>query len=320
MRLVGGEKPWPGKCQNESRHQVLLADGSATVLDHLTCDELLALQWQQEQEFARQILASPKGSTARSHVTRQAYETVTTILAHARGNVDQPLVMGMHPRHGLLVLDLLRRQQRRGQTARFFEIGYGTGTLLKTVAAAGYSIAGIEIAAAMYRQAIAQVGPELARRLHLGEFLTSTAPLADGPWNVVYWNDVFEHIPPDEIGDWLKRIHEMLAPGGQLVTITPNWHCRPSDVTTAVCPPRTTAAGLHLKEYTLGAITEMLLRAGFACVATPLCVMPRKIVLFGNGLIGLKRLLEPGLERLPFAWAMLLCRGLGLSCTIATKR
>ena len=62
----------------------------------------------------------------------------------------------------------------------------------------------------------------------------------------------------------------MLAPGGQLVTITPNWHCRPADVTAAICPPRTDAAGLHLKEYTLVEVSHMLRRAGFSRVATPL--------------------------------------------------
>ena len=55
----------------------------------------------------------------------------------------------------------------------------------------------------------------------------------------------------------------MLATGGQLLTITPNWHVRPSDVTVAFCPPRTASAGLHLKEYTLGEVRDLLRRAGF---------------------------------------------------------
>jgi len=217
-------------------NQIVLADGSVHSLDGLARDELLALQWQQEREFARRILAAPKGSSERSRVTCHAYSSVTRILARVQGDTDRPLIMGMHPRQGRLVLDLLRRQQRRGQPARFFEIGYGTGTLLKIVADAGFPMAGIEIASAMREQAVEQIGPKYASRLHLGDFLKCKAPLADGPWSLVYWNDVFEHIPPDEIGDWLERIYEMLAPGGQLVTITPNWHCRPSDVTAAICP------------------------------------------------------------------------------------
>ena len=317
--LAGGEESGLSAIQRPADNQVVLADGSVCALDGLACDELLALQWQQEREFARQILAAAKGSSARSRVTCQAYDSVTRILARVQGNIDRPLIMGMHPRYGRLVLDLLRRQQQRGLSARFFEIGYGTGTLLKIVAGAGFPIAGIEVASAMRVQAIERVGPKHASNLHLGEFLKCQAPLADGPWSLVYWNDVFEHIPPDEIGEWLERIHEMLVPGGQLVTLTPNWHCRPTDVTAAICPPRTVAAGLHLKEYTLAEVSAMFRRAGFTRVATPLLVAPRRVVLCGSGLIGLKRRLEPGLEWLPFRFAKLLCRGLGLSCTVATK-
>ena len=319
MRLVGGEKSDSLSVRRRTDNQVVLADGSVCALDGLTRDELLALQWQQEREFARQILAAAKGSSARSQVTCQAYDSATRILARVQGSTDRPLVMGMHPRYGRLVVDLLRRQQRRGQAACFFEIGYGTGTLLKIVASAGYPIAGIEIASMMREQAVKQIGSEYANRLYLGEFLKCNAPLAEGPWSLVYWNDVFEHIPPDEIAEWLLRIHAMLAPGGQLVTITPNWHCRPSDVTATICPPRTNAEGLHLKEYTLVEVSRMLRQAGFAVVATPLLVVPRQVVLCGSGLIRLKRLLEPNLERLPFRFARILCRGLGLSCTVATK-
>ena len=73
---------------------------------------------------------------------------------------------------------------------------------------------------------------------------------------LIYWNDVFEHIPPDEIGDYLSHIHRLLAPGGTLVTITPHWLLRPMDVTGDFCPPRTVARGLHLKEYRLAEVTR----------------------------------------------------------------
>ena len=94
--------------------EILLADGAVQRLEGLSRDELLALQWAQERQFAAQILAAPKGSTLRSQTTRQAYDSVTKILAAARNHQHVPLVMGLHPRHVRLVLDLLRRQRRRG--------------------------------------------------------------------------------------------------------------------------------------------------------------------------------------------------------------
>ena len=174
------------------------------------------------------------------------------------------MVMGMHPRHVRLVLDLLRRQRRRGLDARFFEIGYGAGMLLEQVRNAGFPFAGIEVSAAMQEMAAERLGPEARPQLHVGNFLDEDRLATGGLWSLVYWNDVFEHIPPDEISDWLARIYDMLVPGGQLVTITPNWHVRPSDVTAAFCPPRTASAGLHLKEYTLGEVRKLLRGPGSA--------------------------------------------------------
>ena len=90
-------------------------------------------------------------------------------------------------------------------------------------------------------------------------------------------------------------------------------------VTGDFCPPRTEARGLHLKEYRLSEVTRLLQQAGFNRVATPLIVSRRKIHLAGMGLSRWKQRLEPWLERLPVRPAHLACRGLGLSCTIATK-
>ncbi len=299
--------------------EVLLAGGDVRRLEGLSRDELLALQWAQERQFAAQILAAPKGSTLRSQATHQAYDTVTSILAAAQDRQHSPLVMGLHPRQVRLVLDLLRRQRRRRLNVRFFEIGYGAGMLLEEVRRAGFPFAGIEVSAAMQTMAVQRLGPEARPQLHVGNFLDEDRPATGGPWSLVYWNDVFEHIPPDEIGDWLARIHHMLAPGGQLLTITPNWHVRPSDVTVAFCPPRTAAAGLHLKEYTLREVRELLRRAGFQSIVTPLAITRGRMVLCGSGGLRCKCLFEPALEWLPFGLARLLSRGMGLNCTIATK-
>ena len=299
--------------------RLTLADGTLLDLGGLKRDQLAELQWQQERAFARQILDAPKGSSQRAEATRQAYDTVTTIFSAVAGFSGQPVVMGLQPRYERLLRKLLLRQQRRGLEPRFFEIGYGSGGLLKEVSRWGFPAAGIEVSEAMHQQAGRLLGPNHRVDLHWGDFLRGGFPAREVRYSLIYWNDVFEHIPPDEIPDYLEKIHELLVPGGQLVTITPNWHMRPSDVTGDMCPPRTEAMGLHLKEYTLREVRGLLRQAGFAHVATPLVVAPGRIFLGGSGLAGLKCLLEPWLERLPVRPAELLCRGLGLSETIATR-
>src|SRR5690606_37033930 len=119
----------------------------------LNAAELAELQWEQEQRFARAIAALPKNSRERALVTGQAYDTVCTILAALYAG-DQPLAMGHDQRYTQLVLSLLDRQVMQGiGRPRFFEVGFGSGQLLKAVADYGYPLAGVEISTAMHRQA-----------------------------------------------------------------------------------------------------------------------------------------------------------------------
>ena len=298
---------------------IMLADGAWRSLDGMDRSQLQELQWEQEQQFARQILASPKGSAERSAVVAKAYDTICTILA-AQQDRDRPLVMGFDRRYVRLVLDLLESHKRAGdRPARLFEIGFGSGALLKEVRAEGFPVGGLEVSQAMRDAAIEVLGGEFADQLLLGD-LTSVDPKAlAGQPSVVFWNDVFEHICPDEIGDYVSKIHELLQPGGALITITPNWLMRPSDVTADFCPLRTEARGLHLKEYRLSEVTRLLKAAGFRRVDTPLFVTKRRIVRMHGGMRGVKQSAERLLDHLPVRMARLACRGLGMSYSIAWK-
>lgn len=310
---------------------VTLADGTQVDLTALSPAELLGLQFDQEQAFARKFVAHPKRSAERAAAFAQGYDTVTAIYAAANG-ISGPVVMGLDRRYEQLVVSVLRGQRRAGMNPRLFEVGYGSGLLLERIRRHGFAVGGIEVSPAMHAQACAAL-PEARESLLLGDFMaldwsgassasrgaTQTGKLQRGGYSLCYWNDVFEHIPPDEIADYLGRIHDLLVPGGVLVTITPNWHIRPNDVTGDFCPPRTEARGVHLKEYTLREVTALLQAAGFRRVATPLFVTPRRIYRCGNGFSGVKRWFEPAVEFLPFRLAKLLVRGFGLSCTIACR-
>ena len=61
--------------------QVMLASGQHASLEGMSGAELHELQWEQEQRFARAILAYAKGSPQRAMITGQAYDTICTILA-----------------------------------------------------------------------------------------------------------------------------------------------------------------------------------------------------------------------------------------------
>jgi len=321
--MTSGTIEAPACAADAQEGGVRLADGSRQGLGGLTLEELQQLQWEQEQLFARAIQAAPKGSPERTAAIGHAYDTVCTILtAQARRRDPQAsgLVMGLDRRYVRLVLETLQRQRRCGfERPSLFEVGYGSGLLLAQVAAAGYPVGGIEISRTMRDQAVERLGAEHADALLLGSLRDADPQPPTGRPTLVYWNDVFEHIPTDEIDDYLRDIHRVLDPRGWLITITPNWLLRPSDVTVDFCPPRTAARGLHLKEYRLGEVTRLLRRNGFRRVVTPLCSTRARIHLAGDGGRAVKESVEAWIDRLPLKWARLLCRGLAMSCTIAMK-
>jgi SAM-dependent methyltransferase len=314
---------------------VMLASGKTALLTGLSERELHELQWEQEQKFARAIAAFPAGSSQRSLIVGQAYDTISTILVHlaevraaAGGDANDkntaggetPLVMGFDPKYVKLVLQLLNAQVARGEgRPRMFEVGYGSGVLLKEVRDYGFEVGGIEVSAAMQERAVRVLGERYAKGLLVGDFRSLAVEDLPGQPTLIYWNDVLEHVAVDEAQDYLDHIYKLLAPRGQLVTITPNWLMRPSDVTGDFCPPRTEARGLHLKEYRLAEVARMLRRAGFRRVATPLCTTRKRVWLGAGGFRRTKQILEHALDRAPLKLARLLCRGFAMSCTIATK-
>ena len=302
---------------------VELVDGSSLDLSRLNVSELLDLQWEQETAFADLIKKSRKGTAERTEIIQLAYATVCQILATIsakQGEAD--FVMGMDERYKQLVLEQLAELKEIGVNGGLFELGFGSGTLLQAASESGFRVGGLEVAEQLYTNAKQLVPQEDHENLLLGDFLDNDRieSLA-GQFSLVYWNDVFEHIPVDEIEDYLAKIHQLLAPDGRLITITPNWYMRPMDVTADHLPVRSTAVGFHLKEYSLSEVCQLLSDAGFASVHTPFFVGRKKIyqAMFPD-LTRFKRIVEPALEWVPYSIAVQTCRRFGFCITIATRR
>jgi 2-polyprenyl-3-methyl-5-hydroxy-6-metoxy-1,4-benzoquinol methylase len=304
------------------RRSVELLDGHRIAIEELTLEELVALQCELEPTFARAIAKSEKDSVDRERITSQAYATICTILDEQRqrqGNQGS-FSMGMDHRYSDLVLELLNEQQIKGVDGGLFELGCSSGVLLKQANDANFRVGGLEVVPELLDTTRRNVSRINHSNLFLGDFRKQDFSSQRNSYAVAYWNDVFEHIPIDEIEDYLKTLHSLLKPGGLLVTITPNWHMRPSDVTSLFQPPRSEAVGFHLKEYTLGEVVQLLGKAGFDSVTTPSFISRSKI--HRHRLFDwtrMKVLVEPTLEWLPYRWSMQVCRRFGFSCTVARK-
>ena len=98
--------------------------------------------------------------------------------------------------------------------ARSLEIGCASGTVLHYLAGLGVSCEGVEIS----RMAVERAIPDVRDLIHRGDLLT--LPLT-GPFDLVYGLDVFEHLNPNRLDDYLAGIAALLDDGGYLYAALP---------------------------------------------------------------------------------------------------
>ena len=139
---------------------------------------------------------------------------------------------------------------------------------------------------------------ELAQGINMPEnleFLISDGtniPLPAESVDIIYSNQLMEHLHPDDAGQQLHAIYETLKTGGKYICITPNRLSGPHDVSRDFDDA---ATGLHLQEYTTGELDKLFAAAGFrkrrACIAYKrhLLVIPTLPI----------RIVEAVMERLP---------------------
>jgi 2-polyprenyl-3-methyl-5-hydroxy-6-metoxy-1,4-benzoquinol methylase len=149
-------------------------------------------------------------------------------------------------------LRVLRPLLRRG--ARFVEIGAGDCALSHAVAALGTEVLAIDVS-----EEILRGGPWPANlTVRVCDGISVPAP--DAWADVVYSNQVMEHLHPDDASEQLREIARVLKPGGVYVCITPNRLNGPHDISHYFDE---SATGFHLREYTTGELARLFRRSGF---------------------------------------------------------
>lgn len=91
----------------------------------------------------------------------------------------------------------------------------------------------------------------------------SNIPVPKNSIDIIYSNQLMEHLHPDDAYDQLKNIIKALAPGGVYLCITPNRLNGPHDISRHF---DTVATGFHLKEYTITELSKLFKDVGFSKV------------------------------------------------------
>lgn len=229
----------------------------------MSMSELNDLHYMTEISYRRRIIESPKGSRERAESVSEAYESLVEILTERRRRVGREMdALGLP---GNAADELAAHLGP--PPARMLDVGCGTGVLVEALRTRGYDARGVDVSSRLIETGKARMAarPDSNRFnniLYSENFMNSRLFSAES-FDLVYSNDVMEHLHPDEAEDFLRKAYDLLRPGGSLWLITPNRWTGPGDATILRHPPGTESRGLHLKEYKLTELRSLLHGVGF---------------------------------------------------------
>ncbi len=96
------------------------------------------------------------------------------------------------------------------------EIGCSSGAVIRCLQDRGIQADGVEGSA----MALQRATPEVSRRIHRGDLLDVDL---DRQYDLVYGLDVFQRFNPNRLERYLRRVHDLTAPGGLVYVNVPTW-------------------------------------------------------------------------------------------------
>jgi 2-polyprenyl-3-methyl-5-hydroxy-6-metoxy-1,4-benzoquinol methylase len=215
--------------------------------------ERMRAHYEIEKEIASRLRAAPRHERAQLYA-RLYDELYARVPDHPQLHVKSSAVESR--REVAWQIQILSRFL--SPSTRFLEIGAGACALSLAVASRVQHVTAIDVSDAISRQESVPAN----FRLVLSDTLAAVVPA--GSIDVAYSNQMIEHLHPEDAVTHVRDVHEVLAPGGVYVCITPNRVTGPHDVSAGFDP---VATGLHLREYTAAELVELLRQAGFTRVA-----------------------------------------------------
>ena len=220
----------------------------------MTEEEVIQKEYALEKYYAAKILEAAPFSDEREKITNEAYAAIAP-LVRERGTLRaDSYAYGARDQYADMIRALLLYLNRKNPV--FYEAGVGTGDIIRSIS---------ETTDAVCRGCDVNVLEELRTiRAEITEcsLWRALAALPDDSIDLFYWNDVMEHIAPDEVERIMALIAAKLKTGGIVFTITPNRKSGPHDITRDADPEKKEAKGLHLREYTFQEVNALYRKNG----------------------------------------------------------
>ena len=236
-----------------------ISDDSFVDLTTLTVTELNRLHFEEESYTAEKVRQTAPFSTERAALLKRGYALVHAVMQEKgvkQGQVKK--AFGANRHYCSLVKNEIRHIRKRKKNVLFFEAGVGGGLVLDALRDENdLRIMGCDFCIEK------KLADDPRFELYEGTIDQSLQRVEDSSIDLFYWNDVLEHILDDEIDQYMNLIRRKMADRGTVITITPNKHVGPGDISRLFLPPGSRAAGFHFHEYSFHELYDLWARYGF---------------------------------------------------------
>ena len=183
---------------------------------------------------------------------------------------------------------------------RVLEYGASPRLMTAALAALDFQVNALDLAPERFARAIVDLGLDVTRC----DVETEKVPFTDGIFDVVLFNELFEHLRINPVFT-MREVHRVLRPGGLLLLSTPNLrsfrgirnlivrnqgHAASAGVYRQYEKLETLGHMGHVREYTTREVSDLLTRVGFRV---------EKIIYrggHGRGVVGLAERLAPSMR------------------------
>jgi len=203
-----------------------------------------------EKELANRLRNAPK--EARGALYRAVYDELFRRVPH-HSALSRKVSREMSRENLKWQLNLLSPFLKESVT--FLEVGPGDCALAFEVAKLVKKVYAIDVSEAITSASSAP------RNFQLILSDGSSIRVPKGSIDVVYSNQLMEHLHPDDAVGQLENILDALAPGGVYLCVTPNKLNGPHDISSDF---DSVATGFHMREYTVGELRGLFQKVGFS--------------------------------------------------------
>jgi SAM-dependent methyltransferase len=245
----------------------------------IDCDESqdetrLALESQYEAEKYWHVrLMAETDPVSRLSLYYQAYAQVS-VMARKRLGAQTPRGFGVGTRS--LLAPMLNGRD-------LLEIGCGYGFAMASFAPLVRRIVGTDVVPEILDTARERLASQGAVNFELACQAAQQIDFPADSFDLVFADNVWEHLHPDDARECATRSLRILRRGGHLIIITVNARCGPFDVSRYFKPRGSVADGLHLFEWGYAELREQLVSSGFTRLRSFL--LPGSRVLAKCGLV-----------------------------------